>query len=339
MPSIRMRDFVVAALLVVSAPFGVARAQTPPTATPTGAPTDTPTGTATATPPADTDPGIAEARRRYAQGVEFYRRQRYAEAVAEFTEAYSRWTNPTILFSLGQAYEGLGEINRAIETYRRYLDTTPADDARRSAVEATITQLERQLAIVHVQCNVLATLYVDGELAGEAPGDARISTGRHELEVRAEGFVTQTQTILLAGGTERTISFRLELVPIATSTQIVQVASEPFRFPRTVFYTGVGLTAASAATWGTLATMTVVRARDYNDDLDRTNLDRSHAREIARSSNIALGFTGGFAAATAIVGIFTDFHPDDDEEDAAPAVSASVEPVVGGAILNARWTR
>src|SRR5262245_61031875 len=104
MPSLRIRDFVVAALLVVSAPLGAARAQTPPpTGTPPGTPTGTPTGTATATPPAETDPAIAEARRRYAQGVEFYRRQRYAEAVAEFTEAYSRWTNPTILFSLGQA--------------------------------------------------------------------------------------------------------------------------------------------------------------------------------------------------------------------------------------------
>ena len=69
-----------------------------------------------------TDVGVAEARRRYAQGAEFYRRNRYAEAVAEFTEAYRLWQNPTILYALGQAYEGLSQLTQAIRTYQLYLE-------------------------------------------------------------------------------------------------------------------------------------------------------------------------------------------------------------------------
>jgi tetratricopeptide (TPR) repeat protein len=336
MPRIRTRGAfgaVLLASLVLGEP-ALAQPATPPPSTEATPPTDQPA--------ADADASIVEARRRYAQGAEFYRRGRYAEAVAEFTEAYSRWSNPTILFALAQAYEGLSEVNRAIETYQHYLETAPATDARRGEVEAKITELERLLATVHIQCNVLASLYVDGERTAEAPGDVRIATGRHELELRAEGFVTASQTLILAGGTERTLSFHLEPIPVATTTQIVQVASEPFRFPRPVFYTGVGLTGAAVITWASLASITVVRANDYNDDLDRTNLERTRAREIARTSNVMLGMAGGLAAVTTVIGVFTEWGDDDDDEDdedAAPAVTATIEPVVGGAIVGARWTR
>jgi hypothetical protein len=68
---------------------------------------------------------IAEARERYAQGAEFFRRERYSAAIAELTEAYRLWQNPTILFALAQAYEGDSQVLAAIETYQRYLDTTP----------------------------------------------------------------------------------------------------------------------------------------------------------------------------------------------------------------------
>jgi len=324
----RLRGAVFAALVLVL-PGSLVRAQTPPPGT-------------TATTPPEADPGIAEARRRYAQGAEFYRRGRYAEAVAEFTEAYSRWQNPTILYALGQAYEGLSDVNRAIETFRRYLETSPPDDARRAEVTAKIEELERLLATLHIQCNVLASIYVDGEMHGEAPGDLRLATGRHEIELRAEGFESQSQTLTIAGGTERTLSFHLEPVPVSTTTQVVRVERNRFRFPKPVFFTAVGVTGAGLVTWGSLAIVTIVRANDYNDDVDRTNLELQQARDIARASNVALGVTGGAAAVTAVIGVLTQWHPREDEDEpphGAASLTAGVEPVVGGAILHARWTR
>lgn len=296
----------------------------------------------TVTPPPTDDPAITEARRRYQQGAEFYRRGRYAEAVAEFTEAFSRWPNPTILYSLGQAYEGLSDVNRAIETYRRYLDLAPAADARRAEVEAKIIELERLLATVHVEANVPVAIYVDGELIGAGPGDLRLATGRHELEARAEGYVSATQTVIVAGGTERTLAFTLEPIPVSTTTQIVTVESEPFRFPRPMFFATAGLTGAAGLTWTGLAGLTLSRAHDYNADPDRTDIDRARAREIAHTSNIVLGVGGGLAVVTTVVGLLTDFstdEEDEEDEDATPAVSAGIEPITGGAIVTARWLR
>lgn len=288
-------------------------------------------------PAASADDDVVEARRRYQQGVEFYRRNRYEEAVAEFTEAYELWQNPLILYALGQAYEGLSEVNRAIATYRHYLEISPADDTRRAEVETKIRELERLLATVHIQSNVPATIYVDGEEAGTAPGDVRLATGRRSVELRANGYEPNTQVLIVAGGTERSLGFVLEPIPVAT-TQVVQVDSEPFRFPRPVFYTAAGLTAASAVTWGSVATLSLVRANRYNADPDRTNLQRDRARQAARNADVLLGVTAGLGVATTVIGLLTDFQ-DEDDENVAGRVTATVEPVVGGAVVGARWIR
>src|SRR5690606_27833406 len=86
-------------------------------------------------PLAQDEAAIAEARERYAQGAEFFRRERYSAAIAELSEAYRLWQNPVILYSLAQAYEGDGQVQAAIETYQRYLDTTPESDARRGDIQ------------------------------------------------------------------------------------------------------------------------------------------------------------------------------------------------------------
>jgi len=275
---------------------------------------------------------MEEARRRYAQGSEFYRRGRFAEAVAEFSEAYSLWPNPTILYALGQAYEGQSDVNRAIETYQRYLEVAPEGDLRRQDAELHIEALRGLLAVVHVVVNVDASVVVDGEVVGSAPGDIRLPTGRHVLELRADGYESQTAAVTIAGGTERTVTFELEPLP-ATATD-----HEPFRFPRPAFYTAVGLTGAGVLVWGIMATTTVVRARDYNDTPGRTNFDREEARDVAQRSNVALGVVGGMAVTTLVIGLLTEWRSDDDEP-ATPLVTASVTPLQGGAFVSARWTR
>jgi hypothetical protein len=297
--------------------------------TPTAVPSAEPAAPAVAQ-PAD---GAIEARRRYAQGSEFYRRARYAEAVAEFTEAYSLWQNPTILYALGQAYEGMFEVDRAIESYTRYLETAPADDLRRGEVTAKIAELEGLYATIHIAANVTTSVYVDGEARGEAPGDFRVATGRHRFELRASGYESQSATVTVAGGTERTLTFDLA----ADQTQVVRVERERFRFPRPVFYTAVGLTAAGLVTWGALATTSVVRANDYNDDVGNTNFDRHDAREVARRSNVVLAVTGGVAVTTAVIGLLTRWDASDDPTP--EVVTASIDPIAGGAIVSARWTR
>ncbi len=323
-------------------------AEAPASDTADAVPVDGAEGEAATEVPAGPDPAVVEeARRRYAQGSEFYRRARYAQAVAEFTEAYSLWPNPTILYALGQAYEGLSEVHRAIETYHRYLEAAPEGDLRRADAAQRIEVLGGLLAVLRIAVNVEAIVSIDGEAVGSAPGDFRVPTGRHLVTLRAEGHEPQSATVTIAGGTERSVSFELEPSPVVTLAE-----RERFRFPRPVFYAAVGLTGASLVVWGAMATKSVVRARDYNDMPGRTNFDRDDAHQYASRSNIALGVTGGLAATTLVIGLLTQWQDDadDDEEepggerdgDAAarpPRLMAAVTPLRGGAMLSARWTR
>ena len=295
------------------------------------APSEAAEASAASTPVEAPDAAMDEARRRYAQGSEYYRRGRYAEAVAEFSEAYSLWPNPVILYALGQAYEGQSDANRAIETYQRFLEVAPEGDLRRQDAELHIEALRGLLAVVHVVVNVQASVVVDGEVLGMAPGDVRLPTGRHVLELRADGYHSQTAAVTIAGGTERTVTFELQPLPTAGGER------ERFRFPRPAFYTAVGLTGAGVVVWGAMATTAVVRARDYNDTPGRTNFDREEARDVAHRSNVALGVVGGLAVSTLVIGLLTDWR--DDEEPATPLVTASITPLQGGAFVSARWTR
>lgn len=331
MLTVRFRDSLLPGALALAGFAGGAHAQT-------GSPQAPPTvGAETAIVPPEVDPEvvrIAEARRRYAQGAEFFRRARYSEAVAELTEAYRLWENPTILYALAQAYEGLSEATRAIETYQLYLDNAPEDDVRRADALAKIGELRGLLATVHVASNVPATVFVDGEPRGDVPGDVRIPTGRHTVELRAEGYEPQTEVVTVAGGTERSLGFELQPVP----ARVVRVERERFRFPRSVFYTSLGLTGAGLATWTTMASIAVVRANDYNDLPGSSSFDRDDAREIARYSNVALAVSGGLGVTTALIGALTRWG--DEPGDEPPLdVTAGLEPVVGGAVLTARWSR
>jgi hypothetical protein len=285
----------------------------------------------------ETSVEIEEARRRYAQGAEFFRRNRYAEAVAEFSEAYRLWENPAILYALGQAYEGLTQVRQAIDNYRRYLDTMPAEDERRAAVETRIDQLERLLATVRVTANVPGTLYVNDEREGQVPGEFRLPTGRHRLELRADGYETARQAIVVAAGTDREIVF--ELREIESTTQILQV-SERRRIPRPAFYTMLGVTGAAAVTWGSLATVTLVRRNRYNANPISDPSDERAARDWARRADIMLGITGGLGAATLVIGLLTEWgdEPSESErDDGLPELGVSVLPQ--GAALEMTFRR
>lgn len=284
------------------------------------------------------EPGVAEARQRYAQGSEFYRLGRFAEAVAEFTEAYALWPNPTILYAMGQAYEGLSEANHAIATYERYLAEAPETDLRRQDAQTRIEELRGLLAELRVEVNVEATVSVDGEPQGAAPGPFTVPTGRHTILVEAEGHDPQTANFIIAGGTERVLTFELEPTPVAVIPE-----REPFRFPRPVFYTAVGLTGAALLTWGGFAIANIRATRDYNSTPGRTNLDQERVDRLGRQSNIALVVAGGLALSTLLIGLLTRWQPapDADEEaegDGANNVVVSVAPLRGGGLLTAGWT-
>jgi tetratricopeptide (TPR) repeat protein len=295
---------------------------------------------------------IAEARERYAQGAEFFRRERYSAAIAELSEAYRLWQNPTILFALGQAYEGDSQVQAAIDTYQRYLDTTPEGDARRADVTNRIRLLNGLLATVQIQSNAPGTVFINGLEVGASPGAIRVPTGRHQIEVRAEGYRSERRTLTIAAGTEMQLTF--ELRPEETRTEIIRVSEgrAPIRLPRPVFMATAGVTVAAVGAWAALGGTAVRRANQYNAQVVRSETERRDAQAWGRRADVMMGVAGGLAVGTLVVGLLTDWDGDADPEEAGEGgdgdgavgatgatPEANVLPQRGGALLLLGWRR
>lgn len=67
----------------------------------------------------------AEARAHFEQGEAYFRAGGYDLAIVEYQAAYDLVPEPGLLFNIGLSCENAGDPERAIATYRRYLDADP----------------------------------------------------------------------------------------------------------------------------------------------------------------------------------------------------------------------
>jgi tetratricopeptide (TPR) repeat protein len=81
------------------------------------------------------------ARVLFQQGEEHFRRQEHQAAHDAYEAAYAAAPLPEFLFNMGQCQRELGNAERALELYRRFLATEPAAE-RRAIVEGLIQELE-----------------------------------------------------------------------------------------------------------------------------------------------------------------------------------------------------
>lgn len=102
-----------------------------------------PTLSVDAQPKSKKDPKT-EALELFEQSVELYRQGKFDEAAQLLERAYTLHDEAVLLYNLGRAYEGLGENQKAIDAYTKYLEKAPnAKD--RGALERRIETLKAQI--------------------------------------------------------------------------------------------------------------------------------------------------------------------------------------------------
>jgi tetratricopeptide (TPR) repeat protein len=94
-------------------------------------------------PPASAD-ATSQALTLYRQGSEAYDEGRFEDAASLLLKAYSLHEEPVILFNLARVYEGMGDLPKALDAYRAYLDRDPhASD--RGSIEQRVATLRKQI--------------------------------------------------------------------------------------------------------------------------------------------------------------------------------------------------
>jgi hypothetical protein len=99
---------------------------------------------ARAQPPAPVTPPAESGKVHFEHGVKEYNLGRFQEAIGEFEKAYDLDPAPILLFNIAQSHRQLGNKERALFFYRRYLEQEP-EAAKRSEVEQRMKDLAQSL--------------------------------------------------------------------------------------------------------------------------------------------------------------------------------------------------
>lgn len=172
-------------------------------------------------PPA-ADAATTQAKEAFLTGQRFYKEARYADAIAKFEEAYALKPSPVLFYNIGRCHEQLGDVPKALRSYRDYLRMAP-DAKDKDTVNDAIANLERRLKEKGLQQLLVfadppnATIEVDGKVLGNSPASVELSAGNHRLVVKADGFEPADRSFVMqtARATEMTINLR----PVAKGTE------------------------------------------------------------------------------------------------------------------------
>lgn len=275
-------------------------------------------------PPAETEE-LAKAKELAQAAQRLYKLARYAEAIVKFEEAYAIRPHPQITFNIGRCYEQLGEIAKAMRSYRDYLRLSPSAPDRETVADA-ITNLERRLREKGLQQLMVfseppnARITVDGKDLGNSPVSVELIAGNHTLTVAAEGYEKAERSFVmqLSRGTEMTIALRQagkpSDAPVATKTEPTRPELTPTstavtapavekKSPRVWTWVAGGVAVAGAGAGIGLGVVASSKANEYNT-VTRTPAQaaqlRSDATSMATAANISYAVAGA-AAVTAII--------------------------------------
>jgi tetratricopeptide (TPR) repeat protein len=87
----------------------------------------TPAVLAAGPPEAEPEGNDAFAKKYYDLGRALYLHSDYEGAIGQFRAAYRLSHRPALLFNIARSHEALGQMEQAIQAYREYLATSPAD--------------------------------------------------------------------------------------------------------------------------------------------------------------------------------------------------------------------
>jgi hypothetical protein len=235
----------------------------------------------------DPPPMIAEARTRYARGIQLYKEGSYDAALVEMQRAYDLAPSWKILFNLGLIHRELHDYAAALVAFRRYLDegSKKVLAVRRIEVEKFIEALEARVARIRVVVDLPgAEITLDDAVVGTSPlaDPIVVNVGKRKVGAKIAGRPSVARVVTVASRDAIGVEFRLgdEPEPVAARTKSIAVEPPPDRRVPWLAWGVTGGLAVAATTTGIIALgarAELDRRRD-TPEVSRADLDDAHAR-------------------------------------------------------------
>lgn len=207
--------------------------------------------------------GGTDARELFRRGEAAYSAGNYEIAIREWNSAYKIDPRPRIQFNLSQAYERLGELEKAMDALKSFLDAGDPDDPMYSDANARLSALNQRMALTGVVVQGGAEggqILVDDKDWGRTPRPDRINVapGSHTLVVRWAGRPEFRTSIVVPAGQVVQVALPADdgTQPVAQPTTTTQPTasvstSEASGMKPVVYYAvGGGLAAIGAGLLG-----------------------------------------------------------------------------------------
>lgn len=229
----------------------------------------------------------------------YYNQGKYDKALEEFEESYRLMPLPEIIYNIAQCYERLGQIDRALEKYKKYIDEKPdAQDIQ--AVKEKIAGLKEKLDKTGISLSISedgAKIFVDGYEVGVSPieGFIKVYPGNHELKIEKEGFKSFTMKFSIAAGSIQSAS--VTLTPEESGKEIKyegkvekgNIVEPKKKVLGAGYYIGYGLSIAiviGSAVTGGIALDNVGKANDNLNDTEKNDLYSDRAKMLATVTDV-----------------------------------------------------
>jgi tetratricopeptide (TPR) repeat protein len=163
----------------------------------------------------------AQARVHFDRARAFFEVDEYRKAIAEFKAAHIEKPDPAFLYNIAECYRRLGDLSEALQFYRRFLATAPADDKTRPVVEQRVADLktvadEPKTAAADPTAPSVDNLVVGAQPPTTDPGASLVQTPVAQPAAHASPFYTRPWFLITVGA-----------VVVATSVGIWALARTP----------------------------------------------------------------------------------------------------------------
>ncbi len=293
------------------------------------------------------------ARAGLADGNTRFLERDYPVALEVYQAALRDWDHPAIRFNIVRCLIQLGrpvEAFEQLELALRY-GSAPLEDAVYTEAVAYQKLLQGQIGDLTVRCTQApGQVTLDGKPVIGCPGEVtrRLPPGRHQIVVRAPGFLTRTDEVEVIAG--RPTALDLRLVPLADAA--VQVRRWSAWKPIAVGAGGAALLAIG----GTLAWRARVDLRTYEREVGRLCADdgcapgelpgpveaiAGRARFEDRIGMATLGVGAGTLVTGAVLVILNRprLRYPTEEGGAGPGLRLGIVPSAGGFTVTAAVAR
>jgi hypothetical protein len=265
-----------------------------------------------------------DARELFSRGQAAYETGDYDTAVRNWTQAWEIDPRPLLQYNLAQAYERLGQLDRAVASYRAYVEASPGDDARAQNARARIASLEQRVGNTSIRLTggvEGASIIVDGQDRGRLPhpDPLRLDPGSHRIVIRADGYEDFVSVVAVSAGQQAD-------VPIEMRAGVTgQAATTTGGGGISMIGLGVAIGGAAVAIGGAITGGLALSAAGAAPS--STGPQADDARTLALVTDILLP-AGGVIAVTGLILMFV-------LDDGGGSDTARVVPLVGPGLAGA----